>query len=181
MALLSAALVRCSELVILAVWAKVLHLRTCRLPFLLLMAEILHQLIGSFSYYLQGFMPPRWCRISAINSISEINEVENWKTRSLRMGRGGHHVSTAVSVDTIGTTGSTPSCPKGKSLGWKCGCCFFNISLAGPWVNFWQSYDDIIWWVFMNFIPPNIKPPPTAVICTSFWGLRWFGYHIVNQ
>ena len=34
------------------------------------MAEILHQLIGSFSHYLQGFIHPRWCKISAINSIS---------------------------------------------------------------------------------------------------------------
>ena len=37
---------------------------------ILLMAEILHQLIGSFSHYLQGFIHPRWCRISAINSRS---------------------------------------------------------------------------------------------------------------
>ena len=36
---------------------------------ILLMAEILHQLIGSFSHYLQGFIHPRWCKISAINSI----------------------------------------------------------------------------------------------------------------
>ncbi len=35
---------------------------------ILLMAEILHQLIGSLSHYLQGFVHPRWCRISAINS-----------------------------------------------------------------------------------------------------------------
>ena len=28
----------------------------------LLMAEILHQLIGSLSHYLQGFIHPRWCR-----------------------------------------------------------------------------------------------------------------------
>ncbi len=33
------------------------------------MAEILHQLIGSLSHYLQGCIHPRWCRISAINSI----------------------------------------------------------------------------------------------------------------
>ena len=39
-------------------------------PLLLLMAEILHQLIGSFSHYLQGSIHPRWCRISAINSSS---------------------------------------------------------------------------------------------------------------
>ena len=37
---------------------------------LLLMAEILHQLIGSWSPYLWGFIHPRWCRISAINSRS---------------------------------------------------------------------------------------------------------------
>ena len=31
-----------------------------------LMEEILHQLIGSLSHYLQGFIHPRWCRISSI-------------------------------------------------------------------------------------------------------------------
>ena len=34
-----------------------------------LMEEILHQLIGSLSNYLQGFIHPRWCRISSINSM----------------------------------------------------------------------------------------------------------------
>ena len=29
---------------------------------ILLMEEVLHQLIGSLSYYLQGFINPRWCR-----------------------------------------------------------------------------------------------------------------------
>ena len=35
-----------------------------------LMEEILHQLIlvGRLSHYLQGFIHPRWCRISSINS-----------------------------------------------------------------------------------------------------------------
>ena len=36
---------------------------------ILLMEEILHQLIGSLSHYFQGFIRPRWCRISSINSI----------------------------------------------------------------------------------------------------------------
>ena len=36
---------------------------------ILLMVEILHQLIGRLSHYLQGFIHPRWCKISAINSI----------------------------------------------------------------------------------------------------------------
>ena len=34
-----------------------------------LMEEILHQIIGNLSHYLQGFIHPRWCRISSINSI----------------------------------------------------------------------------------------------------------------
>ena len=38
-------------------------------PLLLLMEGILHQLIGSLSYDLQGFIHPRWCRISSINSM----------------------------------------------------------------------------------------------------------------
>ena len=39
--------------------------------FLLLMEEILHQLrlVYSLSHYLQGFIHPRWCRISSINSF----------------------------------------------------------------------------------------------------------------
>ena len=40
---------------------------------ILLMAEILHQLIGSFSPHLQGFIHRRWCRSSAINSTSPKN------------------------------------------------------------------------------------------------------------
>ena len=35
------------------------------------MEEILHQLIGSLSQYLQDFLHPRWCRISSINSITD--------------------------------------------------------------------------------------------------------------
>ena len=34
--------------------------------------------VGSFSHYLQGFIPLRWCRISSINSISS-----DWKERNL--------------------------------------------------------------------------------------------------
>ena len=36
----------------------------------LLMEEILHQLIGSLSHDLPGFMHPNWCRISSINSTT---------------------------------------------------------------------------------------------------------------
>ena len=46
----------------------------CLQPFwravLLLMEEIQHQLIGSLPHYLQGFLHPRWCRISSINSTA---------------------------------------------------------------------------------------------------------------
>ena len=40
---------------------------------MLLMEEILHQLVGSLSQYLQGSLHPRWCRISSINSMSADN------------------------------------------------------------------------------------------------------------
>ena len=43
---------------------------------LLLMAQILHQLIGSLSHYLQGFIHLRWCRISSINSSITCLEVK---------------------------------------------------------------------------------------------------------
>ena len=33
------------------------------------MEEILHQLIGSLSHYLQGSIHPRWCRSSSINRV----------------------------------------------------------------------------------------------------------------
>ena len=33
------------------------------------MKKILHQLIGSLSHYSQGFIHPKWCRISSINSM----------------------------------------------------------------------------------------------------------------
>ena len=36
-----------------------------------LVEEILHQLMGSLVHYIQGFIHPRGCRISSINSISE--------------------------------------------------------------------------------------------------------------
>ncbi len=47
---------------------------------ILLMAEILHQLIGSLSHYLQGFIHPRWCRISAINSRTLSNTTPFWNS-----------------------------------------------------------------------------------------------------
>ena len=33
------------------------------------MEEILHQVIGGLSHYLQEFIHPSWCRISSINSM----------------------------------------------------------------------------------------------------------------
>ena len=50
--------------------ALVSKFKMCTLPEtnIRLMAEILHQLIDSLSHYLQGFIHPRWCRISSINT-----------------------------------------------------------------------------------------------------------------
>ena len=38
-------------------------------PLLPLIEEILHLFISSLPYYLQGFIHPRWCRISSINRM----------------------------------------------------------------------------------------------------------------
>jgi len=51
-------------------------------PMELLLEEILHQLIGSLSHYLQGFIcfiHPRWCRISSINNMSVSPRVSSFE------------------------------------------------------------------------------------------------------
>ena len=53
---------------------------------ILLMAEILHHLIGSFPHYLQGFIHPRWCRISSINGMLVFGGAYNLRC----LYRGGH-------------------------------------------------------------------------------------------
>ena len=40
-------------------------------PHILLNGRNLHQLIGSVSHYLQGFVCPRWCRISEASTVGE--------------------------------------------------------------------------------------------------------------
>jgi len=50
---------------------------------ILLMEEILHQLIGSLSHYLQGLFHPRWCSISSINSMCK--EVSEKETKTLHV------------------------------------------------------------------------------------------------
>ena len=49
-----------------------LHPGQLHICLVLLMEEILHQLIGISSHYLQGFIHPRWCPISSINSSSTV-------------------------------------------------------------------------------------------------------------
>ena len=45
------------------------HVTYWKIWLILLMEEPLHHLICGLSHYLQGFLDPRWCRISSINSI----------------------------------------------------------------------------------------------------------------
>ena len=56
------------------------------------MEEILHQLIGSLSHYLPGFIHPRWCRISSINSISPQLPIYCWPFKK------GPHVTPLVTI-----------------------------------------------------------------------------------
>ena len=45
------------------IWSGFEHNRQRDIRLILLMDKILHQLIGSLSHYLQGYIHPRWCRI----------------------------------------------------------------------------------------------------------------------
>ena len=58
------------QMEVMQIWGSMLNFRAC---WILLMAEILHQLIWIISHYLHGFIHPRWCRISSINSINQYN------------------------------------------------------------------------------------------------------------
>ena len=59
------------------------HVCTKQTAPLLLTEEILHQLIGSFSHYLQGFIHPRWLfGISSITSMKSTSVFFLWKLRS---------------------------------------------------------------------------------------------------
>ena len=64
------------------------HTLAHTVPKILLMEEILHQLIGSLSHYLQGLIHPRWCRISSINSIIRLLSTTLRRTNQ-RMGNRG--------------------------------------------------------------------------------------------
>ena len=65
------------------------------------MEEILHQLIGSLSHYLQGFIYqfiyPKWCRISASNSITGTFGPTHQQQYSTNTWEVGNRSSTAMS------------------------------------------------------------------------------------
>ena len=66
---IAARLARPQSRIILGVGYRDLSMYRLPQNVILLMAEILHQLIGRLSSYLHGFIHPWWCRISTINSI----------------------------------------------------------------------------------------------------------------
>ena len=73
---------------------------------LLLKAEILHQLIGSLSHCLQGFIHPKWCRISAINSINT-KQICSFDCQEHKK-RGAAEVVPAIANGTNGTPNVQP-------------------------------------------------------------------------
>ena len=85
------------------------------------MEEILHQLIGSLSHYLQGFVHPRWCRISSINSMA------------------GNHILDANCILCFFFS----DCPKRKivhCLGW-CHCLDHDFRRSSSFEFGWFQYD----------------------------------------
>jgi len=65
------------------------------------MAEILHQLISNLSQYLQGFIHPRWCRISFINSMFQMAPQKTHPLKSVEKTEH-QHASTPEEVRLYG-------------------------------------------------------------------------------
>ena len=40
--------------------------------------------IGILSHYLQGFVPPRWCRVFSINSIHPVPHSQNYPLQTVQ-------------------------------------------------------------------------------------------------
>ena len=76
---------------------------------LLLMEEILHQLIGRLSHYLQSFIHSRWCRISSINSMLFLGSVT--KTKHYPQLQLNDWEALAFSIALI--MSPSPSCQRG--------------------------------------------------------------------
>ena len=83
-----------------------------------MMEEILHQLIGSLSPYLLGFVHPRWCRISSINSTKrcrkpcqrttsgwnrekQLPRIEPWDLKDLQCRKFPGYFQTNISKTNI--------------------------------------------------------------------------------
>ena len=85
-----------------------------------LMEEILHQLLGSLSHYLQGFIHPRWCRISSINSIHF--SLVNWHhptsgaSASVGGGASGGGAASAVASASAASAAASASAATSGSL-----------------------------------------------------------------
>ena len=80
------------------------------------MEEILHQLIGCLSHYLQGFIHPRWCRISFMESITRTCDKVN-KTSYLH---------TLIAFKTVCCT------PKNQTEKHPCMCIYVYINIQYP-------------------------------------------------
>ena len=125
-----------------------------RIPFwehrfgMMLMAEILHQLIGSISHYLQGFIHPRWCRISAINSIMKVS----------------NHQRSWWSVATLTAVSKFHFASFSKRIGWRFG-----------WVPKFQIAPVVIWnrktETICNCFLPVVKRDSSSQLCYVSRGL----------
>ncbi len=115
-----------------------------------LVEEILHQLIGRSSHYLQGFLHRRWCRISSINSRERFGATYPGFDQScndflrdlcvflrLRSIEGCHFFQPIRMWNGKKTT---------NQLNWFLTCCFF--SAVGRW-DFLRCFKKI---------PSNLQP-----------------------
>ena len=89
-------------------------------PPILLMEEILHQLIGSFSHYLQDFIHPGWCRVDL--GVHQKNPTShagpNWGNASSPVATCSFGVFAPLAVRKTPDAPCRPFCPTWKMKKW---------------------------------------------------------------
>ena len=112
-------------------------------PELLLMAEIVHHLEQRLSHHSQGFIHPRWCRISSINSMYVIMCL-------FLIGKKGMNI-----FSTIWTYQHTRSFPQGQMLNvfiFSWDLILQTVQRSGGWMRSLSGTDGEKWNELLNWL-----------------------------
>ena len=116
---------------------------TCRddenLTIILLMTKILHQLIGSFSHYLQGFIHSRWCRISSINSMFSNGLVDSTTQLAIQNRSALVHGPSSAKFQSGGRKNQNTVVPRGLKKVWRVGNTNWQLFFGGFCWRCWRE------------------------------------------